>query len=109
MLLKRVKAHASRREPSTYSCNIREILPISENKIQLMLQRICLFFFAMLPYAVLFLGFYIILEDRHYGLIYNLIEIFLLDGTKTTVNVTFNVTCDDLAFHQTWLRKRVSY
>jgi len=48
--LKRVKAHAIRREPSTLLLLLISIWRISNNKIQRTLQRIFLFFvFAMLP------------------------------------------------------------
>ena len=50
----------------------------------------------------------IILENRRNGLIHNFIEIFLLDGTKTAINVTFNITCNNLTFYQARFRKRVT-
>ena len=50
----------------------------------------------------------IILENRRNGLIHNFIEIFLLDGTKTAINVTFNITSNNLTFYQARFRKRVT-
>ena len=60
--LKRIIAHASRREPSTLLlCISLNFADFQKQESKLMLQRICLFFFAMLSYAV-FLGFYIIYQ-----------------------------------------------
>ena len=59
----------------------------------------------------LFLGFYIYLlplENRFYGFVNYLIEIFILDGAESSVNVPFNISGYNLAFHETGLCKRVT-
>ena len=53
--LKRVKAHAERREPSTLLLkHILNFADLGKNKIQRTLHNMSVMFYAMLPYAILF-------------------------------------------------------
>ena len=58
---KRVKAHAIRREPSTLLLIvILQIGDFQEQESKRTLHNMSIMIYAMLPYAILFLGFYII-------------------------------------------------
>ena len=47
----------------------------------------------------------LLLEYRLYDLVDNLVEVFLFDVAKATLDVTFDVTSDNLALHEAGLRE----
>ena len=51
-------------------------------------------------------AFDVYLENRLYNFVDNLVEVFLLDATEATQDVTLDITGDNLALHEAGLLLR---
>ena len=66
-------------------------------------------FYLSQPIGITVLRVQHLLEYRINNLIYNLIEVLLLDAAKATSHVTLNVTCKNLTLYKAGLGKRVTH